>query len=98
METVYCDECKAFRQVQAVIREKPSNKCPHCGGGNQTSHFALWEQIDKDVYDASLRMVEKVPLLIVAGTRLKVTAPMDIINHFKQKNRRFDGIYREYTS
>lgn len=86
MQRVYCDTCKReAKSKQLYERANRKNKCPHCGGVIRPAILLYGEHIDKDVYSEALRLVENVPMLIVAGTRLKVTAPIDIIDHFKKK-------------
>lgn len=84
METVYCDACKRSASTHLIYGQvQRINKCPHCSGTIRPAIVLYGEQLNKQVHAAALEYVDKVPLLIVAGTRMKVTAPIDLIERFR---------------
>jgi len=85
MLRVYCDSCKRHATANQLFgRVNRVNKCPHCGGTIRPTILLYGEKLENQVYQAALDLVDSVPLLIVAGTRLKVTAPIDIVERFKR--------------
>lgn len=85
MRRVYCDTCnKGAPASQLYGRKERINKCPHCGGTIRPSIILYGEKLNQKVFDSALHYVDNVPMLIVAGTRLRVTAPIDIVERFKR--------------
>lgn len=85
MQRVYCDTCKRGASAHLLYGQvNRMNKCPHCGGVIRPSILLYGEQVSPAAYASAKRCVESVPLLIVAGTRMRVTAPQDLLERFKQ--------------
>ena len=85
MLRVYCDECKRDASAETYfMRDARIRYCPHCRGIIRPDIILYGEKLDSSVLDSALKLIDNVPMLIVAGTRMKVTAPLDIVERFQR--------------
>lgn len=85
MLTMYCDSCKQWAATEEFYKKEPCRViCPHCGGVIRPSIVLYGEKLAEETLAKALDAIDNIPLLIVAGTRIKVTAPLDIVERFKR--------------
>ncbi|GHU92615.1 NAD-dependent protein deacetylase [Clostridia bacterium] len=86
MQSVYCDACGAEFPLLAFMSKpiRGEHRC-NCGGMCRPAIVLYGEKLSGNVLGEALSIIDRAPLLIVAGTRVRVTAPLDIMSRFKER-------------
>jgi NAD-dependent deacetylase len=86
MLTVVCDGCGKQALVEAFYTSTLTKGiCIQCKSAIRPKIILYGEKLDAVVMAAAEKMIDNATMLVVIGTRVKTTAPFDLINRFKAR-------------
>ena len=81
----YCMECGKFYDAEFIFNSKGIPRCD-CGGIVKPDVVLYEESLNDDILENSVRAIQNVDLMIVAGTSLTVYPASGLINYFRGEN------------
>lgn len=82
----YCESCRAFYDVDFVLKSEGVPKCTKCGGRVKPDVVLYEEGLDSQVMDDSISAIAGADTLIIGGTSLVVYPAAGLIRYFRGKN------------
>ena len=77
----YCMNCRAFYDLDAVMRSEGIPRCGKCGGVIKPDVVLYEESLDGAVMDGALRSIASCDLLVIGGTSLVVYPAAGLIRY-----------------
>lgn len=80
----YCERCRAFYGVEAVLNSSGVPKC-ECGGDLKPDVVLYEEGLDMDTMERALDYIRNADMLIIGGTSLVVYPAAGLVNYYRGK-------------
>ncbi len=79
----YCEKCRAFYDVDFVLKSEGVPKCTKCGGRVKPDVVLYEEGLDNNIMADSISAISAADVLIIGGTSLVVYPAAGLIRYFK---------------
>lgn len=79
----YCEQCRAFYDVQYIIDSEDVPVCSKCGGSIKPDVVLYEEGLDNQTISDAVRYISEAQVLIIGGTSLAVYPAAGLIDYFK---------------
>lgn len=79
----YCEQCRAFYDVQYIIDSEDVPVCSKCGGSIKPDVVLYEEGLNNQTISEAVRYISEAQVLIIGGTSLAVYPAAGLIDYFK---------------
>ena len=77
----YCMKCGKFYPLSTITESKGVPQCKECGGTIKPD-VVLYEGLDEEIINNSIKAIKKADMLIVGGTSLNVYPAASFVNYY----------------
>lgn len=79
----YCDKCRTFYGIEAIMESDGVPKCPVCGGVIKPDVVLYEEGLDDMTISKSIQYIANADVLIIGGTSLAVWPAAGLIDYYR---------------